>query len=242
MCTATWLADGEGLHFLFNRDERRTRPRGLPPRAGARDRVRYLAPIDAAAGGTWIAVNELGLLFALLNRTEEGAAPATGTLSRGSIIPALVAASSLERAGAALAALDLGRLAPFRLAVRDPGAGAMTCFGWDGARLDFEALDPSLGLLCSSSLGDARVTRARAPRWARLFENGRRATLDDLRRFQRSHEPERSADSVCMHRDDAQTVSHVEILVDGASAVMRYVDGAPCEGSWTATERLERSR
>ena len=41
-------------------------------------------------------------------------------------------------------------------------------------------------------------------------------------------DPAPSAWSVCRHRDDARTVSHAEIEVGAAGAVLRYLDGPPC--------------
>lgn len=242
MCTASWLFAGEEFCLLFNRDERRVRPRGLPPRPAETGGVRYLAPVDAAAGGTWIAVNEHGLLFALLNRTEEGVAPGSGSTSRGSVIPALVGFSGASRANQGLAALDLRQCAPFRLLVRDPRSREMFCSAWNGTILDSVELDTNAGLLCSSSLGDERVTRARTPQWERLFEKDRPPRLEELRHFQRSHEPEPSAESVCMHRDDAETVSHVEIRIVSGLATMSYVDGSPCRNPVSATETLALGR
>lgn len=242
MCTATWLSAGEELSFLFNRDERRLRPRGLPPRVAESGGVRYLAPVDAAAGGTWIAVNEYGLVFALLNRTEEGTVPGSGTTSRGSVIPALVEFPDAKSSNKGLTALNLRQCAPFRLLVRDPRSRAMFCGAWNGTTLDSVELAADAGLLCSSSLGDARVTRARTPQWERLFEKDRPPRIEELRDFQRSHEPEPSAESVCMHRHDAETVSHVEIRIASGLATMSYVDGSPCRNAVSAVETLALSR
>lgn len=242
MCTASWLSAGGEFFFLFNRDERKIRARGLPPRRDRRDGVRYLAPIDGAAGGTWIAVNESGLLLALLNRTDEGVSPRSGALSRGSIIPTLVASPNAKSSDEGLVALDLSDCAPFRLLVRDAATGAIRAHSWNGNRLSAEELDPSAGLVCSSSLGDARVTLARTPIWKRLLAAGSPLTLEALRAFQRSHDPAPSADSVCMHRDDAETVSHVEIHLGHDRATMTYIDGPPCRHDPSAVETHELSR
>jgi hypothetical protein len=241
MCTASWLAAGEGFHLLFNRDERRNRPRGLAPRPAAADGVRYLAPVDALAGGTWIACNERGMLFALLNRTDEGALDAPRAVSRGSVIPSLIAASDAKSADEGLAGLDLRECAPFRLIVRDGVTGRLATRSWNGLEIEHLDLDPERGLLCSSGLGDARVTAARTPQWERLRESGSIA-IEALRAFHRSHLPEPSADSVCMHRDDAETVSHVELFVDRASVTMRYIDGSPCRNDIGPTTTLELRR
>ena len=230
MCTASWLRAGEAFHLFFNRDELRSRASAQPPREATAGDVRWLAPVDGAALGTWIAASSNGLLLALLNRTDEGAAPRTGAVSRGAIIPALVTAPTLAVAGELLGKLDLAATAPFRLFGRDRTASAPCCWGWNGVALERVELDPDSGLLCSSGLGDARVTAARTPLWERLRARG---PLDPeaLAAFHRSHEPARSADSVCMHRDDARTVSHSAIRIEaGGDVEFLYVDGPPCEG------------
>jgi hypothetical protein len=241
MCTASWLDAGGEFHLFFNRDELRTRPRAMPPREARAEGVRYLAPIDAAAMGTWIAASAPGLLLALLNRSEEGEAPRSGTVSRGSVIPALIAAPSLAEVETRLRRLPLEKAAPFRLFGRDPRGGRPLCWGWNGRELDRVDLDPEAGLLCSSGLGDARVTAARTPVWERLRAAGG-LSPETLAGFHRSHEPRRSADSVCMHRDDARTVSHtaVRIVAPGDEVAFLYVEGSPCEEGALSAARLLR--
>ena len=237
MCTASWLRAGEAFHLFFNRDELVTRARALPPRESAAAGATYLAPGDRAAFGPRIAASAHGLVLALLNRTDEGATPRSGAVSRGAIIPALAGAKHLGEAEALLRRIDLDATAPFRLFGRDAG-GAALCWGWNGAALDRADLDPDAGLLCSSGLGDARVTAARTPVWERLRA---RAPLspEALAAFHRSHEPERSADSVCMHREDARTVSHAAVRVGrGGHVEIAYVDGPPCEGGAPIVARL----
>jgi hypothetical protein len=240
MCTASWLRAGEEFHLLFNRDELRTRARGLRPRRAEADAVPYAAPVDGAAFGTWIAVSSRGMALALLNRTEEGIAARPATVSRGSLIPRLVSAATLDEVEARLRCLDLAGCAPFRLFGRDLVSATPLCWGWNGESIDRELLRAETGLLCSSGLGDARVTRARTPVWERMRAARSPLTVEALRAFHRSHEPERSADSVCMHREDARTVSHSEISIGADEVALRYVDGPPCEGGVVSTIALRR--
>ena len=237
MCTASWLRAGEAFHLFFNRDELRTRARALPPRETEVAGATFLAPVDGAALGTWIAASSKGLVLALLNRTDEGVTPRSGAVSRGAIIPALAGSADLAEAEALLRRIDLVATAPFRLFGRDAGDSTL-CGGWNGVELDRVELEPEAGLLCSSGLGDARVTAARAPIWERLRARGP-LTLSALAELHRSHEPERSADSVCMHRDDACTVSHTAIRVGrGGEVEIAYVEGPPCEGGARTVARL----
>jgi len=79
MCTLTWRRGSkETVEVFFNRDEKKTRSRAEPP--GERfdaNGVRYLSPLDPESGGTWMLVNERGLVVCLLNRCS-------GTIGRNS--------------------------------------------------------------------------------------------------------------------------------------------------------------
>ena len=244
MCTASWLTAGDRFHFFFNRDERRTRAAGLPPERRQAEGVAYLSPIDPDSGGTWFAATEHGLLLALLNRSLDGRPPAPGRRSRGSLIPALVGARDLTEVATRLAAQPLAECAPFRLFAELPGAAALGAV-WNGAELQTQAITTSSGLLCSSSRGDQEVTRVRSELWT--ARHARRAAdgVAELRRFHRSHEPTRSAVSVCMHREDASTVSHLEVLREPGALQVAYFDGSPCsagEPNCTTLPLLSRPR
>ena len=64
-------------------------------------------------------------------------------------------------------------------------------------------------------------------------------TLPWVKRLHSSHDPEPGAYSVCMHRDDAVTVSMTLVEVSGDTATMRYHDGSPCQ-SHSSEPRLAR--
>ena len=104
MCTASWLTRPGGYELFFNRDERRSRARGLPPRESALRGVRYLAPIDLACGGSWIASNELGVTLCLLNRYPDPHPPDAPTSSRGLIVLGMADAAGAEDIGRRFAA------------------------------------------------------------------------------------------------------------------------------------------
>ncbi len=226
MCTASWLTAGDRFHLFFNRDERRARAVGLAPRLQRAAGVDYLAPLDPESGGTWFAATGRGLLLVLLNRSVDGPA-AAGRKSRGSLIPALVGADDLPEVVRLLGELPLVDCAPFRLLANLPGVEALGAV-WDGQRLATQAITTADGLLCSSSRGDLEVTRQRSDQWT--ARSAHRATdgVAELRRFHRSHLPTRSTVSVCMHREDASTVSHLEVARSPTVVEVAYFSGAPC--------------
>lgn len=227
MCTLSWLTAGDRFHLLFNRDERRTRAVGLPPRLLSAAGVAYLSPIDPDSGGTWFAASAHGLVLALLNRSVDGQPPAPGRRSRGSLIPELVAAGSLAEVALRLGGQDLAECAPFRLFADRAGETALGA-AWDGHRLALQPITTGAGLLCSSSRGDHEVTRVRSDDWTARSRARAERGIEELRRFHRSHVPTRSAASVCMHRDDAATVSHLELLRTPEVVELAYFAGSPC--------------
>jgi len=230
MCTASWFLTADGYELFFNRDERLTRGAAEPPREEFLDGVRYLAPRDLDAGGTWIAANDHGLTLALLNAWQVRVEPpATGFRSRGLLVRDLAGAASAEEVVTRLRGHALERYQGFTLAVFEPGRlpGAL---GWDGKRLrEEEARAP----LVSSSADLAGALAHRRAAFARLEARtrgagltGRRAAFED---FHRDGAPGPGPLAVCMRREDARTVSTSHVAVDAAEVRLRYAPGPPDE-------------
>ena len=210
MCTVTWLRQSDGYTLFSNRDEKRSRPPALLPALDQRNGVRFLAPVDPAFGGTWIACNELGVSLALLN----GIPGPRGATSRGSLVLEIADAPSLAEVSERLESMDLTCFAAFTLVAIEPRRATLACT-WDTRHLsiDHEAVPP----FASSSVDYAGVRTHRQREFSSLGE----LNVQKLRRFHASH--------VCMHREDAQTVSFTEIRVTPAAAELIYQPGAPCE-------------
>lgn len=241
MCTVTWIQSSDSWELFANRDERRTRLPALPPCIVQRDGLRILAPVDADAAGTWIGVNEHGLGLCLLNgrsrRDEEGA---EGFTSRGLLVLDLLACPTLETVEARLARADLG---PWRgffligLALNE----SPVLHAWDGRALttDVDPVQP----LVSSSRDTEEARRHRERTWRRLHTEGTAPTRETLSAFQRSHEPEAGPWSVCMHREDAHTVSASRVRVTASGqAEFEYAPGPPCRTGWNAPVVLDGVR
>lgn len=230
MCTASWLIGADGYDLLFNRDELRTRPVALPPLRGERDGMRYLAPIDPLGGGTWIAANERGLCLFLLNRRPDRE-PRAPQQSRGLIPLALIDATEIGEVGRRAEALGLDRYRPFTLGAIAPG-GPPAVFAWTGEA--FEAADARPPLV-SSSVGDESLFAERRATYPK-----EPLSLRKLLAYQRGHGSGPSAASVCMHREDARTVSFSRVRVTGAQIRLGYAPDPPCERApmrWLALPR-----
>lgn len=228
MCTASWLRRSDELRVFFNRDELAGREPGDAPAPAEIEGVRFLAPRDGRAGGTWIAASDRGLALALLNRSDGLQPPRPG--SRGRLIPRLMVARDPDDLASRLLREPLRDLPPFRLASfwREPARAELV--SWDGRHLAVERLDADGGMLCSSGLGDERAAGERAARLEEARTRARFWGFDEVRAFHRSHEPAPSAWSVCMHRSDAETVSYTELSLSPAGVRIAYLDGSPCRG------------
>jgi hypothetical protein len=177
-------------------------------------------PQDPVSGGTWIGVNDDGLVVALLNRTMTSGVQRHAPQSRGSIVPRLLGCASVDRAVQASEALDSRTFEPFRLVmVQRATVAVMT---GDPARPTKEVFPLVAPLMfTSSSLGDALVE---APR-RRLFEQLVLADDDWLRgqfRFHRHRWARRPVISILMAREDAATVSRTTIDVTSRTIDLAY--------------------
>ena len=239
MCTVSWFHTQDGYELFFNRDELRTRKRALPPRplAGPSG-IAMLAPTDADAGGTWIAANTTGLTVALLNRYQDSADPTTADSrrSRGLLVRDLADASNARQINKRLRSDRIEIYAPFTLLVvtpEDPG----TMIFWNGRQLSEPC--PATAPLASSGHDAVEVPASRRKLWAGLSKIDRVACLS----FHRSHAPRPGAESPCMHRPEAHSVSLTHVVVDEQRISMAYADGPPCraELSLAADSVLRRT-
>jgi hypothetical protein len=232
----TWIRSSDGWELFANRDERRTRLPALPPRVTRRGAMRILAPVDADAEGTWIGVNERGVGLCLLNgRSRKGEEGPEGFTSRGLLVRDLLACPTLEEIGVRLGQADLGRLRGFFLFGLALGE-APVLHAWDGRSLatEREPVQP----LVSSSRDTEEARRHRERSWRRLHPAGTAPTAGSLAAFHRSHEPEAGPWSVCMHREDARTVSASRVRVAAGRAEFHYAPGPPCRTGWNAPVML----
>lgn len=220
MCTVSWSRQAHGgLTLCFNRDEHHRRADGLPPQVWPHG---FLAPVDATAGGTWLAVRRDGMVLALLNHYPSGYVPNRNTQSRGILIPALA-----ERSGrleiAALREIVAKRMNPFRLLALSP-SGTSRVFTWNGETISQRRCDANHpGMLTSSSWNTASVVAARHAAFRAWLGNHQSPGLPDHLAFHKqSTHPRGGAWAVCMSRDDARSVSLNTITIIGTRATMTH--------------------
>jgi hypothetical protein len=229
MCTVSWLHHDDGYHLLCNRDEKSARARAHAPEMRVRDGVRYLAPADGEAGGTWIATNEYGLSLCLLNgRTRPGAWNGRLT-SRGLLVGELISSASVDDVLERVWRSDLARFAGFTLVALEPG-GHTSVVEWDGVEKAIVAHAQPLMPLVSSSFDFDEVYARRRDEFRRRLDAASRLDPRVLYSFHSSHAGNPDAYSPCMHRADAETVSFSWVKVTTGEAEFFYSPDAPFRG------------
>jgi uncharacterized protein with NRDE domain len=153
MCTlaVAWRVDRRWpIVVAANRDERLGRAaEGWALRDG-QNGIRYAAPRDAVAGGTWMGVSARGVFAGLTNcHAPLPWYPDRTRGSRGEIVGLALAAPSAAAAREALGALPAERWNPFHLLVAD---GRSAFLWWyDGERAALTELGPGLHVVTERS-------------------------------------------------------------------------------------------
>lgn len=158
MCTLVLLrrpANPWPLVLAANRDEMADRPWDAPGRWWD-DRPEVVAGRDVLAGGSWLGVNETGVVAAILNRMGT-LGPQAGKRSRGELV-----LEALDHADAADAAQSLAGLAassyrPFNMVIADNRDAF-----WlraDGRNIQSRPIPPGLHMLSALELDDRASPR-----------------------------------------------------------------------------------
>ena len=229
MCTASWLRHDQSFILCFNRDEAVTRQHALPPQLVTIDGVKVIMPIDPEGKGSWIGVNEYGLAICLLNNygAKFNSEPKEW-LSRGQIIRSLSTSTCIHDVDSRIQAMDLSAVRGFQILalccrVNEP---LISSWVWDGVEL--EHVRDGQQIFSSSAFNTQPVISNRR----QFFETHiaeHSITLDSLRAFHSTEDPENGGLGICMNRSVAETVSYSEIQVSEDSVIMRYFPGRPSQ-------------
>lgn len=240
MCTVSWLRKRDGYVLMCNRDERHTRKPALGPRLNKARGVSLIAPTDGDQGGSWIGVNQFGVTLCLLNRYGDSLDESkVDFISRGLLLLDLLPCGERAEVQQLLGKTRLESFRPFTLAVVGHAEPAMLVH-WTGRECiinpDAEADVP----LVSSSLQEPQIEILRKQH----FRNVKgtltgHARIARLYEFHRSHFPERGPYSVCMHRDDAATVSLSVVTVTRELIEFAYQGNSPCLEGKVEVARLK---
>jgi hypothetical protein len=223
MCTLSFIPNESGYIVGMNRDERIARVRSTSPAVIGN----AIYPREPNTEGTWLAVNSSGLTLALLNRNENGPLPAK-LRSRGEFIPALISANSLASVHRRLLEIGFKGVWPFRLIAISAEGHEVCEWAW-GTQLTQNYYDWERRHWFSSGMSDNEANRVRGTVVEQAWRRPDAGSPQWLRELHSSHQPEQGAFSICVHRDDAASVSYSEIVVERGEATFRYAAGHPCQ-------------
>lgn len=233
MCTLIALLDvvaGYPIVVAMNRDEFYDRP-AVPPelRTGSPNVV---APRDARAQGTWIGVNEHGLLAAVSNRFV--GPPNPRARSRGLLcLESLVHRTAADAMVFAASATEVHTYNPFNLLHGD--LGRLVCTSREETTWARHG-EPGLNVLTNAGLNpdEPRARRVRELLQGTTFSD-LPASIRLLRNTLADH-TDVAGRAICHHGEKTGTVSQTLVAVSGeewAHNRLWYSEGFPCESEPT---------
>ena len=171
MCTVVILRrPGHPWPILLaaNRDEMAERP-WRPPARHWPARAEVIAGIDELAGGTWLGINDSGLIAGLLNR-RDSLGPDPRLRSRGELVLEALDHADADLAAEALAGVDGGAYRAFNMVIADNrDAFWLRSLGGDsGGKVEAFEIPEGLSMITSLDLNDPASPRIQAylPRFA----------------------------------------------------------------------------
>ena len=164
MCTFVILRRPEHnwpVLICANRDELLNRPWQLPGRHW-QDRQDVVAGRDQVAGGTWLGINDYGVVAAILNR-RGSLGPKEGSRSRGELPLEALDHSESAMAAEALANIDPTSYRPFNMVVADNRDAFWIRLAEDhwGINVEVKPLPPGLSMITASDRNDKNSSRIR---------------------------------------------------------------------------------
>jgi uncharacterized protein with NRDE domain len=151
-----------------NRDEMRNRP-WKPPARHWPDRHEVIAGLDELAGGTWMGLNDTGVVACILNR-HGSLGPLANKRSRGELVLDALDHADATDAAKTLSGIDPGAYRTFNLIIadnRDAWWLALTAAGQEtGAGVRAERIPPGLSMFTAGNRDDPNDARIAAYRTA----------------------------------------------------------------------------
>jgi uncharacterized protein with NRDE domain len=214
------------LVVAANRDERVHRPAdgwGLREAPGG---IRYAAPRDQLAGGTWIGLSSRGLFAGLTNyHAPHDWYPDPDRRSRGEVVARALSFPDAAAARAAFLAADPAAYNPFHLAVAD--ADEAFLWWYDGERSALLPLGPGLHVVTENSpTGDCPRGALVRSRWPTD------TSLPRLRELLTIHSPVPTfGTATCIHMEPVygtRSSAVIRLARDLGASELHAADGPPC--------------
>jgi hypothetical protein len=139
-----------------NRDEMIERP-SRPPGRHWPDRPEVVAGLDQLAGGSWLGLNDWGVVAAVLNR-HGSLGPAVGLRSRGELVLEALDHADAVDAATALSHLDPAAYRSFNLIVADNRDAFWLRHAGTGA-IELQPIKPGVSLIAAGDLDEFTTKR-----------------------------------------------------------------------------------
>jgi len=255
MCTLALyfnVFDNMPLLLAANRDEHFDRPSAPPAEILGEPRI--VAGRDLRVGGTWLGVNEHGLLVGILNRRQNDNGnydPLTTTRrSRGLLCMDLLQRRTVVE-GFDFIAAHRQVYNPFTIVVADRQSAGVA-YNNHEPRIIAKPLEAGLHVFSSAAeldLNSAKADRAH-PRFAQLKERipitaaDPRDWLAELRAVLADHSlrdgSDDPGDAICVHREATGTVSSSVVALVAAPARFDtyFCPGPPCQNGFSGPVSL----
>jgi hypothetical protein len=164
MCTLIMLRRPQSPWPIIvgaNRDEMVDRP-WSPPARHWPDRADVVAGRDELAGGSWLGVNDHGVVAGILNR-HGSLGPAPGHRSRGELVLEALDHADAKAAAGALSELDARAYRTFNLIVADNRDAFWLCHADPTGVLPIEVrpIQPGLAMIAAGDLDEIDTPRLR---------------------------------------------------------------------------------
>lgn len=142
-----------------NRDEMKTRPWRAPARHWP-DRPEVVAGLDELAGGSWLGINDHGVVAGILNR-HGSLGPAPGQRSRGELVLEALDHADAADAARALAAIDPRAYRTFNMIVVDSRDAFWLRHADESGKTPVEArsVRDGLSMIASGEIDDPDIAR-----------------------------------------------------------------------------------
>ena len=237
------------LIVAANRDEHYDRP-SVPP-AVLKINPRVLAGQDIRAGGTWLGVNQHGVLAAVLNRRSDASGNAAApTRSRGLLCLDVLTHKSAAAARKFLTA-HREPYQPFTLVFADSSRACFACNAAGHIRIvelshglhvfsnadthdEYSEKRQRAYALFGAISAERQPLSASASSWIGVFKK----VLSDHMSGNGVNDPR---DAVCVHGDVSGTVSSTIIVFSALARQFRtfYCAGAPCRNDFSEAPALD---
>jgi uncharacterized protein with NRDE domain len=252
MCTlALFFHELRGYPLVVgaNRDEYFNRPTAPP--CILLDHPLVFGGKDLWAGGTWLGVNEHGLLVGILNRRSEGEKEKSRERSRGLLCLDVLKAGSPAQACSLLRREKGSAYQPFNLFFADADE-AFVAYNV-GEHIEWVGLERGIHVLSNTSIYDPPSGRGGHAR--RLLPVGTGQERDNVRDHPSfigrlkgilsSHglcdEAAKSSEALCVHRSEYGTVSSSVIFYQGDEKQFHFyhASGPPCRSEYRKLGTVE---